>query len=197
MREKRTSFAPDYFSGLYAKDPDPWRFATSKYERDKYAATIAALGDRPIAKAFEVGCSIGILTRQLAVRCGTLLAVDVAEEALIQARKNCANFANVRLRKMIIPAQWPDKDEKFDLMVLSEVLYFLSPADIRRTAERTLESMTPGGAVLLVNWLGATDYPCGGDEAVEIYRAACAESMSSKLHRREAEYRIDLLERAE
>jgi cyclopropane fatty-acyl-phospholipid synthase-like methyltransferase len=197
MSEKRASFAPDYFRGLYAKDPDPWRFATSSYERDKYAATIAALGDRPIAKAFEVGCSIGILTRQLAARCGTLLAVDVAEEALIQARENCAALANVELRKMIIPFEWPEKHGTFDLILLSEVLYFLSPEDIRRTAIRTLQSTASGGIVLLVNWLGATDYPCGGDEAVEIYRAACAESMSSKLYRREAEYRIDLLERAE
>jgi trans-aconitate methyltransferase len=197
MREKRTSFAPDYFRGLYAKDPDPWRFATSDYERDKYAATIAALGDRSIARAFEVGCSIGILTRQLAARCGTLLAVDVAEEALIQARQNCADFTNVELRKMIIPAEWPAEHEQFDLILLSEVLYFLSPEDIQRTARKTMESTARGGAVLLVNWLGATDYPCGGDEAVEIYRAACAESMALKLHRREAEYRIDLLERAE
>ena len=197
MSEKRTSFAPDYFRGLYAKDPDPWRFATSNYERNKYAATIAVLGDRPIGKAFEVGCSIGILTRQLAARCGTLLAVDVAETALIQGRENCAGLAKVKLRKMIIPAEWPDECGTFDLIILSEVLYFLSPEDIQRTARKTLKSTAPGGVVLLVNWLGATDYPCGGDEAVEIYRAACAELMSSKLHRREAQYRIDLFERAQ
>ena len=34
---------PGYFERLYARDPDPWRFATSEYERDKYAATLAAL----------------------------------------------------------------------------------------------------------------------------------------------------------
>ena len=34
---------PGYFEQLYASDPDPWRFATSDYERDKYAATLDAL----------------------------------------------------------------------------------------------------------------------------------------------------------
>ena len=197
MSEQRSSFAPDYFRGLYARDPDPWRFATSDYERDKYAATLAALGGRPIARGFEVGCSIGILTRQLAARCETLLAVDVAEAALIQAKENCADLANVSLRKMTIPAEWPDEPGQFDLIMLSEVLYFLAPDDIKLTALRTMKSLAPGGAVLMVNWLGATDYPCGGDEAAEIYRSACAEWLSTKLHRREAKYRIDLLERAE
>ena len=33
----------EYFKGMYATEADPWRFVTSPYERDKYAATLAAL----------------------------------------------------------------------------------------------------------------------------------------------------------
>ena len=42
---KRASFSPDYFENLYANDDDPWRFASSDYERSKYAATLEALKD--------------------------------------------------------------------------------------------------------------------------------------------------------
>ncbi len=73
---------PEYFEQLYVRDPDPWRFATSGYERDKYAATLAALPNRRFASGFEVGCSIGVLTRQLAERCDALLAADGSPTAL-------------------------------------------------------------------------------------------------------------------
>ncbi len=82
----KLSLEPAYFDALYAADPDPWQFATSAYEREKYDATLAALPTR-IGSAFEIGCSIGILTRRLAERCNTLLAVDVAKAALAAARR--------------------------------------------------------------------------------------------------------------
>jgi cyclopropane fatty-acyl-phospholipid synthase-like methyltransferase len=193
MRIDRQSLTPAYFEALYADDADPWRFATSDYERRKYAATLVALNGHEIHNAFEVGCSIGIFTRQLARRCHSLLAVDVAEQALEQARRNCEGLNQVRIERMQIPAEWPA--EKFDLIVLSEVLYYLSPHDIRRTAERSLASSLPKGLILLVHWTGQTDYPCQGDEAVEHYIAACKAELSPLLQRQEPEYRLDLLAR--
>jgi predicted TPR repeat methyltransferase len=189
----RKSLDPAYFEALYAEDPDPWQFATSDYERRKYAATLAALNGQEIHAAFEVGCSIGIFTRQLALRCHSLLAVDVAEQALAQARRNCEGLNQVRIERMQIPAQWPD--EQFDLIVFSEVLYYLGPGDIRRAAARSLLSLSPDGLILLVHWTGQTGYPCQGGEAVDIYLAASDAELSALLLRQEPEYRLDLLQR--
>ena len=63
-----------YFDSLYAAEADPWAFATSDYEREKYAATLAALPRPHYARALEIGCSIGVLTRMLAGRVGASLA---------------------------------------------------------------------------------------------------------------------------
>ena len=163
MSGERPFVAPDYFDRLYARDADPWSFATSAYERDKYAATLAALPDRRFARGFEVGCSIGVLTRQLAARCDALLAVDVAEAALAQARARCAYLPQVQVERMVVPSEWPDG--AFDLVVYSEVLYYLGASALHLTAQRTLDSLQPGGCVLLVNWRGATGGACTGDEA--------------------------------
>ena len=35
----------EYFEGLYAESKDPWDFETSEYERNKYARTLAVLGE--------------------------------------------------------------------------------------------------------------------------------------------------------
>ena len=77
---------PAFFDDLYAADPDPWKFASSPYEAAKYDATIEALQGRRFTSALEIGCSIGVLTDRLSAHCDTLLAIDVAEAALDQAK---------------------------------------------------------------------------------------------------------------
>ncbi len=183
------SLPPSYFEALYAADPDPWRFATSDYERQKYAATLAALGSRQFDRALEVGCSIGVLTRALAPRARTLLALDVARPALDQAILRCADLPQVRFERMQVPQAWPDG--RYDLILLSEVVYYLSEADVDALAVRVRGSVAPGGAVLLVHWLGPTSYPLSGDAASE--RLIAALTFSPVLQRREPEYRLDLL----
>jgi cyclopropane fatty-acyl-phospholipid synthase-like methyltransferase len=186
----RGSLPPTYFDDLYASNADPWRFASSDYERAKYDATMAALPASHFSAGLEVGCSIGVLTRQLANRCASLLAVDVAEAALLQARRRCAGLPHVTIRRMRIPAEWPDR--VFDLILLSEVLYYFSPDDIARTASRTRACLSRGGAILLVHYILPTNYPCSGDVASEIFITNVG--LAPVLQRRETQYRLDLLQ---
>ena len=58
----QASLGQDYFARVYAESDDPWSFATSAYEAEKYRATIAALGTRRYHAGFEIGCSVGVLT---------------------------------------------------------------------------------------------------------------------------------------
>lgn len=183
---------PDYFEKLYTDNPDPWQFATSGYERDKYAATLAALPDRRFTRAFEVGCSIGVLTRQLASHCDAIVAVDVADAALRQAADRCAGLPGVELAHMVVPEQWPEGG--FDLVIFSEVLYYLGIPGLHEAARRTLASLHPGGAVVLVNWSGPTDGACTGDEAAELFIADCAPILRPTVQQRAEKYRLDVLQ---
>ena len=200
MGDLPPTLQPGYFERLYQNDPDPWRFATSDYEREKYAATLAALPRARFERGFEVGCSIGVLTRQLAARCGALIAVDVAETALAQARERCADLiqagAHVAFARMAVPGEWPDG--RFDLVLFSEVLYYLGAEGgrdgIAEAARRTLACLEPGGAVLLVNWRGPTDGACSGEEAADRFIAACGGTLQATRQERAERYRLDLLE---
>jgi len=187
---QRSSLTDRYFDALYARDPDPWRFATSAYERAKYDATLDALPRPRFDAALEIGCSIGVLTRRLAGRCGTLLAIDVAAAALDQARLRCADLGHVSFRRSRIPEQWPDG--RFDLILLSEVLYYLDPPAIARAATCARASLRIAGAALLVHYVLPTDYPCSGDEATDVFLAQSG--LTPVLRQRTAEYRIDLLQ---
>ncbi|WP_336492321.1 class I SAM-dependent methyltransferase [Methylobacterium nigriterrae] len=96
MTRHTTSLPPSYFDERYARNPDPWEFATSAYERTKYAVTLNALPQVRYDSALEVGCSIGVLTKALAARCNTVVGLDVAEAALTQARERCRDLRPVR-----------------------------------------------------------------------------------------------------
>jgi len=157
MTARGASHGPGHFQRLYEASRDPWQYRTSPYEQSKYRRTVASLGARKFHSGFEAGCSIGVLTRLLALRCERLLAVDIVEQPMRSARATSANQPWVRLERMEIPAEWPG--DTFDLIVLSEVLYFLSPADIGTAADRVVATLELGGVVLLVNWRATRTIP--------------------------------------
>ena len=189
MSRRTRSLEPSYFDSKYATDPDPWRFETSAYERSKYEATLSALTRPRYASVLEVGCSIGVLTRQLAERCDDLLAVDVAEAALKKARARNSGLGHVRFDQCRVPESWPAG--RFDLILLSEVVYYLDRADVGRLVERVRDGLNPHGEVVLVHWIGETDYPLG--EAAELLIDGSRAFLSVSQSIRTDAYRLDVL----
>ncbi|WP_159994138.1 class I SAM-dependent methyltransferase [Roseomonas sp. 18066] len=180
-----------YFEALYAGDPDPWDFRSSPYEAEKYAATLAALPRPRYASALEIGCSIGVLTRMLAPRCDRLLAIDSANRALATARRHCGEAPGLVFERREVPRQWPAG--RFDLILLSEVIYYWDADDLAQVAAHCRRAVKPGGEVLMVHWTGTTDYPLSGDAAAEAFIAATAPALTVVWQSRAERYRMDLL----
>lgn len=193
MSEKE-SLTAAYFDDVYAAKDDPWDFATSEYEAEKYHATLQSLPREKYANAFEIGCSIGVLTEKLAERCGKLLAVDVSEKALAQARARCKNLPNVDFKRMSVPQEFPV--ENFDLILISEVGYYLSKVDWRKLAEKIFAHLAENGQAALVHWRPfVDDYPQTGD-AVHASFAKYAGGRMRRLNEKLTEkYRLDVWEK--
>jgi len=187
------SLPASYFEELYAADPDPWRFATSTYEREKYATTLKALPRPRYSRALEVGCSIGVLTHQLADRCDDLLSLDASEKALNSARERCGGKPAARFAVMTVPGDWPTG--QFDLILLSEVVYYLAPDDVAQLARRVETSLEPGGDIALIHWTGPTNYPLSGDDATEIFLSEVRGFTSIVQQQRFEAFRLDVVTR--
>ncbi|WP_426490279.1 SAM-dependent methyltransferase [Hymenobacter sp. 102] len=187
---------PTYFDEVYRANEDPWNFETSEYEQEKYAATVAALPRAHYTHAFEIGCSLGVLTAQLAPYCAHLLAVDVAAAALDKARQRCAHLPQVTFELMRVPEEFPA--QQFDLLVVSEVGYYWSPEDLQTAREKILAAVRPGGHVVLVHWTPPVhDYPLTGDDVHEFFlsQAQPTGPFRQLISQRAATYRLDVLER--
>lgn len=188
------SLPPSYFDALYTAEPDPWKFETSEYEANKYAATIAALPKERYQAAFEIGGSIGVLTEKLAHRCDSLLSVDVSKLAQDQAIKRCQHLSQVHFELMRLPEQYPQ--EMFDLTLVSEVGYYWCWEDLKKAQQLMLEHLEPGGHLLLVHWtLYARDYPLSGDEVHDSFFELTPTQLRHLKGQHESQYRLDLFER--
>ena len=185
-----------YFDNVYQANEDPWSFETSPYEQQKYEATLAALPNKHYDSAFEIGCSIGVLTQMLAPRCKRLLSVDASELPLKTARARLANNPTVTIQQMAIPDQFPDSS--FDLILLSEVGYYFSRPDLARVRQLLIDHLLPNGHLLLVHWTPLVhDYPLTGDQVHDFFQET-AQSNGPLLHllqQRASTYRLDLFQK--
>ncbi|NDZ78244.1 methyltransferase domain-containing protein [Streptomyces sp. SID10853] len=139
-----------YFDRMYAGAPDPWSLAERWYEQRKYALTVASLPRRRYSSAFEPGCSVGTLTAQLAGRCDRLLATDRVPSAVRAAADATRGHPHVDVRELTIPDEWPQA--AFDLIVLSELLYYFDDRTLRDILARTVAGLEPGGTLVTVHW---------------------------------------------
>lgn len=185
---RRTATIPaDYFEKKYRSDIDPWQFRTSDYEREKYQATIAALGRTGYANALELGCSIGVLTALLAERCDSITAIDASPTAIAAARET--RLDNVSFGVGILPKDFPTG--KFDLVVLSELLYYFEEADLQRIATLCSGSLLSDGEIVLCHWLGETDYPLAGSAASDLFAEAVGVRLPVRKMLRNDIYRLE------
>ena len=185
---------PGYFRDRYAASADPWGLAERWYEARKYALTVALLPRERYGAVFEPGCSIGVLTAQLAPRCDRLLACDVVPEAVAAARLRAAGLSGVRVERRVIPGEWPPGS--FDLIVLSELLYYFDDADLGQVLGLGIGSLRPGGQILAVHWRHpAPDHPRTGDEVHEDLDAHPA--LARLAHYRDPDFTADVYGRAD
>lgn len=140
----------EYFERLFAASEDPWAFKTRWYEVRKRALTLASLPDQRYGRAYEPGCANGELSAALADRCDELLVSDGADKAVQLATRRVAAFENVTVVKAWLPQDWPSGP--FDLIVLSELGYYLDAASLAQVAKSARDSLDPGGTVIACHW---------------------------------------------
>ncbi len=118
-----------HFETLFQHSDDPWKFRTRWYEARKRAVTLACLPAQRFVHGYEPGCANGELSAALAARCERLLVSDGSSHAVALARTRLAALPHVQVIEAWLPQAWPQ--EHFDLIVISELGYFLEPCHAR------------------------------------------------------------------
>ena len=144
------SVADSYFEGMFRADADPWSMRTRWYERRKRNLTLACLPQRRYANVLELGCANGELSARLATRCEQLLCCDTSPTALELAKERLQGRSNVQFWQGRLPQEWPPG--QFDLIVFSELGYYLNSKDLTQLIFAARYALTANGTLLACHW---------------------------------------------
>jgi len=161
-----------YFETLYSASQDPYGTQSRWYEQRKRALLLACLPRARFRSCYEPGCGSGELTAALAQRCDAVLASDFSPTAARAATLRTASLAHVRIEHHAIPQGWP-QDQVFDLIVLSEIAYFLDGAAVNAVARRCRASLAADGVLVACDWLPDFGERASATHAVHAALAAC------------------------
>ncbi|MFD2236166.1 class I SAM-dependent methyltransferase [Aureimonas populi] len=137
------------FEAKFARDPDPWNYAASPFEAHKRRMLLRACGPSLHGRTLELACANGETTKVLAKRSLRVLGVDASGSALAEARRRLAGNPRVTLRQALLPAQMPRGP--FDLVVVSELLYYLPARQAHAAIRAILHATAPGGRIVLLH----------------------------------------------
>jgi SAM-dependent methyltransferase len=168
----------EFFEQKYRERGDPWNFASSSYELNRYDKIMRLLGDRTFHHGFEPGCSIGVLTERLAGRCRRLFAMDISPSAVAMAKQRCRQYPNVTITEGALPDDLPR--DTFDLIVFSEIGYYFGCAVLAELRDSLIERLAQRGVLVGVHWLGVSaDHLLTGDEVHKVLRSSKSLRMTS------------------
>lgn len=183
--------AASHFDAIYKRSPDPWDVRTSPYELGKRDAARALLGDARFEHALEAGCGEGCLAGDLLLhgQARRATGIDQAEEIVERARKSAPE--GLRLVRGRLPDDLPEGP--YDLVIFSELLYYLPERDLERLAALTRMQMVPGAAMLIVSYLGDTETPLDARAGADFFIALFGPELQPVSRRSAERFRIDLL----
>lgn len=178
------------FEAAYARSADPWASAALgyRYQRLKYDKLMALLPRGRFARVLDLGCGLGLLTQKLAKRSGHVLGLDISTAAVERARGRAAKLDNLQFEQGDIMDLPTSLDGRFDLVVVSDVIYYLSLLDdllLGNLAVRIANLLSPGGVCLLANhFFFVADPASRQSRAIHRAFAACPRFAVISEHRR-------------
>jgi SAM-dependent methyltransferase len=139
----------DGFENLFQRDPDPWDYETSAFEAHKRSVLMRYAGLGPRGRVLELACANGVTTQALMKVGLRVTALDGSSTAIAQARTRLGHIRRLRLLHANLPKGLPK--ESFDLIVVSEIVYYLGSIAARRLAEGVANRVAPGGRVVVLH----------------------------------------------
>lgn len=159
------------FERTFADDPDPWRTFSDHDEAIKREAILHALGPGPHGRILELAAGNGSNSRALAARALRLDATEAtASGTRLVAKAVHARTPRARAIRLAVPARFPRA--RYDTIVIAELLYYLSPTAMKRTADEVACALRPGGTLVLAHH--RIDFHDFAQHAADLQRAFLA-----------------------
>ena len=146
------------------------------------------MDSRRYRRAFEPGCSIGILDRSFSLDLRAYRRDRHLSDCCNTGAPHCAHLDNVNIHCGSLPKDVPAGT--FDLVVLSEIGYYFDRQQLSRIGSDLAGRLELSGVLLAVHWLGhSEDHLLHGDSVHEILSRL--DGLTLEYSERHVGFRID------
>lgn len=145
------------FNRFYWLDKDPFGAKDSKYEISKQNRLLELIARQEYRLSLDVGCGNGLLSRRIAAHCEHIIGIDFSSRAVQLAQQNCTGVPNMTLD--VADIRNYESSQRFDLIICSEVLYYLQGQALAAVVEKLHRISTPGARLALVGRADAKIVP--------------------------------------
>ena len=140
---------------VFSRGRDPYGYKKNPYERGRLAGMREALSGRRFKHALEVGSAEGVFTAALAEQAERVTGLELSPVALDRARAALAGRQGVDFLEADVRVWEPAPGQRFDLIVLGDVLYYMDKPLVRDEFERVFARLAgwldAGGRMLLAH----------------------------------------------
>ncbi len=155
------------FDAKFAGDDDPWRTFDDADEALKRRAILHAMGAGPWGRVIELAAGNGSNSAAIAPRALRLDATEATESGTaLVAKAIRPRGRRARAIRLAVPARLPR--ERYDIAVVAELIYYLSPLAMARTARDVAGVLRSGGTLVLAHH--RIDFPDFAQHAAHIQR---------------------------
>jgi cyclopropane fatty-acyl-phospholipid synthase-like methyltransferase len=138
------------FADKFAGDPDPWSTWTDPDEALKRDAILHALPAGRVGRMLELGAGNGSNSKALAGRALRLDATEAtAEGTTLVAEAVAWRGRRARAATLVVPA--PPPRGTYDVIVVAELLYYLSLRDLHALARQVRRGLRANGTLVLAH----------------------------------------------
>lgn len=138
------------FDAKFASDDDPWRTFDGADEALKRRAILHAIGPGPWGRVLEVAAGNGSNSAAIAPRALRLDATEAtASGTALVARAARPYGARARAIRLAVPTRLPRA--RYDVAVVAELIYYLTPRAMAQTARDMAAVLRPGGRLVLAH----------------------------------------------
>lgn len=155
------------FDAKFVDSEDPWATFTSRDEALKRRAILRAMGGGPWGRVLELAAGNGSNSAAIAPRALRLDATEATSSGTALVAQALAGCRRARAIRLAVPARLPRP--RYDIIVVAEVIYYLSPRDMAQTARDLVAALRPGGILVLAHH--RVDYPDFAQHAAHLQRA--------------------------
>lgn len=126
--------ASEFINRYAANSSDAWGYRGNPAHAERARRIVQLFQGTKPQRLLELGCAEGFLTLPLRELARHVVSCDLSAEAVVRADQYCSGAGSGDFRVLDVRRELPAGP--FDACLASDVLYYLSPAEIRELARK-------------------------------------------------------------